>query len=273
MLQVDGALAPGAQARGKLRVAPVLTHVRESKVVRKMEIPKSDLEAAFVAAYRQKFSELLKQSCSSASSSQSRPPSPCGSAGGGATVVPVGVVDLVGAPPLAAPATRWPNFARVSVCLLLSLTIIYAVYRIFVWKSPVTTGGVLGGSLIAPLDQGFAQEKGEASVAAQSVSSMGSGGVPKTGAYFVMFHSESCKHCLQAKPEFAKVAAKKSQKARFKLCDHNCLQSFPGSGKKLNVTGLPTFIGFSDGVEVGRLVGAPRGGEAELNALCEKMFP
>ena len=70
---------------------------------------------------------------------------------------------------------------------------------------------------------------------------------------------------------FQKLASKFS-KAKCKTCDTDCLGEFPKEEREaLKITGFPTFIGFVEGVEVGRVIGAPRGGDAELETKCHEM--
>jgi thiol-disulfide isomerase/thioredoxin len=228
------------------------------------------LEAAFASAYRQKFAELLKQSCSTPSSSCGPEVSarPRLSSALGANLVNVRLSE---APvPLRAPPGGAPAAVKACLALLLLGVVVFATCRFLQSRDKDILTRLHGGSLVASIESslpGVDKTGGLSSPRALT----GAGGVPKTGPQLVMFFSDRCPHCTNAKPHYAKLAAV-SKKASCSVCDSACLAAFPDAGRSLAITGFPTFVGFVDGLEVGRVVGAPRGGEAELIASCEGLF-
>ena len=140
-------------------------------------------------------------------------------------------------------------------------------------------GGLFGDSnytheILTQIDDGLVGKQAAEASATFSVDMSAADGpsIPKKGRHVIMFHSDSCGHCKIAAPHFRTLAGR-FKKAQLRMCDDKCLRALsPEDQKMASVQGFPTFCAFHDGVRIHRQVGAP-GGEKEIAAMCDKMFP
>lgn len=235
----------------------------------------TDLENSFAEAYKQKFLELLKQSCSSLSPSDKADVCTGASAKASRTFAPLtaGPMKPVQASNQATSIsvkTKPRNSILYTVTfIVLILAILYVGYLIYKeLKKPGQKN--FGSSLLQIEDALNAQQKPTAGIAGIDLPETGAS-IPKQGKHIIMIHSPNCGHCHKIKPAFQKLASN-FPKAKLSLCNDKCFNSLPDSEKQMiNLEGFPTFCGFDDGKMVARKVGAP-GSEEELIKMCQSMF-
>ena len=234
----------------------------------------TDLENSFAEAYKQKFLELLKQSCSSLSpsdkaevcagtSAKSQPFAPL-------TAASVRPLQAFNQPMSTSVKTKPKNKILYSLTfVVLILAILYVGYLIY--KELQNSGNKNFGSSLAQIDHALnAQQKPKAASVGIELPETGVS-LPKQGKHIIMIHSQNCGHCHKIRPAFQKLAGTFSN-AKLSLCNDKCYNSLPDSDKQIiNLEGFPTFCAFDEGKMIARKVGAPSS-EEELIKMCQSMF-
>ena len=242
-----------------------------------MNARSQDIEAAFSAAYRDKFLQFLDRNSSPLTASDREVV--CGAvasscAGGSPWTAPPPPPAIVASRAVGPGVTGGRrSLVRCSIIIILLAGIAYVSYLILK-EIGKTKKGLLSAAL-PQIDVALAWESKP--VAPETLELAVGGGIPGEGTVIVMFHADWCGHCQKAKGPYAKVA-KTFKAAKLKMCDDNCLKALPPAHKKMKngaIDAFPTFVAFKDGQELNRHSGGldEEAMHVKFGALCAEEAP